>query len=137
VVGEDLGAPAPDGLGEGGKFGSGRGAVVAPVQQLVDDSGGFGGVVGPVDVTDLLLRGPGIRDGVVRVSGGERVVESLPGLLVEAFRTEQQELADVIERVALPAPVLEGGPAGCVAGSGSLTTLTRISPDMLTEIPHP
>src|SRR3546814_13915060 len=65
-------------------------------------------VVGEVHVPDLLLAGPGGSQRVVGVTGGEGGVDPFPAPGVDSFGSHEQELADVVERVALPIPVLEG-----------------------------
>lgn len=54
MVGEDLGAPTPECLREGGQLGSG-GGVTAPGNRTVERSSGLVGVVGDVDVAHVFL----------------------------------------------------------------------------------
>jgi hypothetical protein len=83
-----------------------------PGDGVVEAAGGLGDVVGEVHVTDLLLAGPCAAERVGGVAGGEGGAQSRPAGVVDAFGAEEQQLADVVERVTLPAPVdagVEGG----------------------------
>ena len=51
---------------------------------------------------------PSVGHRVVGVAGAQAGVETGPARLVDPLGAAEQQLADVIERVALPAPVLEG-----------------------------
>src|SRR5690606_6404390 len=107
VVGDDLGPPPSQGLGETSQFGAGFG-LGAPGDGVVDPFSGEVGVVGGVDRTVLLLGDTAVPNFVVGVAGVEGGVEALPAGFVDAFGAEEQQLADVIERITLPAPMLEG-----------------------------
>jgi len=70
--------------------------------------GGDIGVVGGVHGPHLLLGHPGVLHLVVGIAGVERGVDPLPAAVVEPLGADEQQAADVVERVALPAPMLEG-----------------------------
>src|SRR5690606_36974955 len=75
VVGDDLGPPPSQGLGETSQFGAGFG-LGAPGDGVVDPFSGEVGVVGGVDRTDLLLGDPAVPNFVVGVAGVEGGVEA-------------------------------------------------------------
>ena len=75
-------------------------------------------VVGQVDVADLLLGDPAVAHLVVGVTGVEGGVDACPAGFVDPLGAEEQQLADVVERVALPAAVLEGLLLDPVAAAG-------------------
>lgn len=80
-----------------------------------------GGVVergGEVDVADVLACDPGVLDFAGRVAVTECLVEAFPAVLVEAFAAHQEQLADPVERVALPAAVADGGLLDALAALG-------------------
>jgi hypothetical protein len=55
---------------------------------------------------------------VVGVAGAQGGAEAVPAGLIDAFGAEEEQLADVIERVALPAAMLEGLLLDPLAGPG-------------------
>src|SRR3546814_8544308 len=84
VVVQDLAAPAAQGLEEPGELGPGVG-IGAPGDGVIERFGGLREVVGEVHVPDLLLAGPGGRQRVVGVTGGEGGVDPFPAPGVESF----------------------------------------------------
>lgn len=106
VVGEDLVTPAAERLRETAQLGAGLHSG-APSDRIVEQRGGVVGVVGEIDVADLLLRDPRVADLVARITRVERRVDARPAGRIDSFRAEEQEPADVVERVAVPAAMLE------------------------------
>lgn len=92
VVGEDLPAPASQRFGEASQF-LARLGCAAPRDGVVERDGGSFGVVGEVDVSDLLLGDPGVLHLAARVAVAQRRPEPLPARFVDAFSAEEEQLA--------------------------------------------
>lgn len=107
MVGQEVGSPAAKGLGQAGELGAGVGCG-APGDGGVEGGLREIGVVGGVHRADLLLGDPRISHLIVGVAGFEGGVDAFPAAFVKALRAHEQQAADVVERVALPAPMLEG-----------------------------
>jgi hypothetical protein len=92
VVGEDLGPPAGEGLGEGAQLRA-RHRIGAPGDRSIERCLGGVVVIGEEDVTDVLLGHPGVLNLAVEVAVAQRGVEAFPAGFVEAFGGHQQQLA--------------------------------------------
>lgn len=90
----------------------------APGDGVVEAVGGSVDVVGEVHVADLLLPTHVSLSASVGVAGGEGGVQSRPADVVDPLGAEEQQLAAVVERVTLPAAVLEGGLLDALAAAG-------------------
>ena len=101
VMVQDLLAPALQGVTEGDDLLD----VVrsATDDGLVEEDGGLLRVVGEIDVTDRLLGQPGTEQLVVRVTEAQSEQQAVVSSLVEPFSPFEEQLADPIERVVLPA----------------------------------
>lgn len=103
VVVEDGIAPAPQGAGEAGELGDA--GVVALGDHRVEEPGRLVRVLDRVDLPKVFLRQPCGQNVVMRISPAQGVDQACPAPLAQALGAGDEDLADVIERVAPPAPV--------------------------------
>jgi hypothetical protein len=77
--------------------------ALAPDDGLVQEYTGNLRILGQVDVANRLLGQPGTEEFVVGVTVAQPQQHAVMTILIEAFVTREQELADLTERVGLAA----------------------------------
>ncbi len=105
VVGEDLGAPAGDRLGQAVKLGDGRPSALGP--EDVEETSGFAGVVRRVHLPQALFGQQGVEHLVSGVAGSEAGLEAGTAVLGMALDATEQQAADLVEGVTRAPSMLD------------------------------